>query len=181
MRMTKRSQARAIYLAHFGAITFSELAKTVGCNRSTVSRWARADDWDAEVEKIKTNSACRLAEHFSDGIANLLEADLGRLEKIGELIDSRLEGAKTMASSEIKQLIDAVAQKVRALRLLAGQSTSNTAVAVREERPANDVPQPKSNFEKRVEDIARTGDPEAQKALMAIAENFSKLDAPLEG
>lgn len=75
----KKQLAKEIYL--LGSYTFEEIAQKVGAQRQTISRWAKAGNWDdlkAGMSVTREGILKRMYQHLNNMNAAILEREPGK-------------------------------------------------------------------------------------------------------
>lgn len=75
----KKLLAKEIYL--LGSYTFEEIAQKVGAQRQTISRWAKAGNWDnlkAGMSVTREEILKRMYQHLNNMNAAILEREPGK-------------------------------------------------------------------------------------------------------
>ena len=97
----KKLLAKEIYL--LGSYTFEEIAQKVGAQRQTISRWAKAGNWDnlkAGMSVTREEILKRMYQHLNNMNAAILEREPGKRQADTKEADVMVKMAAAIKNME---------------------------------------------------------------------------------
>ena len=190
LKPQQKKEALELYLVHHGEISDSDLARQVGVSRKSIARWRIDGDWVSKVaemyHEVVEKVTIEIAEHFEPLIKEGYEKEAKMLACIDQQLTNLLEKPR-ISALELKQVVTALSERTKILRLLQERSTENRAVNAKVESHLNHSRDGvdvlcHGELQKLIDKIseAEDGYPAGQTALMNLAQSFQEAVALVE-